>query len=217
MSVSAVQSQNSLMQLLQMYATQATSSTTATQTGASATSASGATQPDSVSLSGPAKAYAELQKLQQSDPDKFKALTAKIADELKTAASQQTDTKAAQKLTDLASKFQSVSEGGDLSQLQPPQAGARGGHHHRSYTQSTSSDSTSAEQTAVSGLLQALQSGDSSNSGVQQLLANILSQVTQGTNNGASSAASASGNANSTDGVRGVMSTIFSQIDAAAA
>lgn len=68
--------------------------------------------------------FSKLQQLQTSDPEKFKQVTADIAQKLKDAADQ-VGGDAGKRLSALADKFQQVSDTGDLSKLQPPQqAGA---------------------------------------------------------------------------------------------
>lgn len=74
-------------------------------------------------------ARVELAALQQSDPEKFKQVVGQIADQLSQAASSQTGA-AANKLSELADKFKTAAESGDLSALQPPAHPGHGGGHH---------------------------------------------------------------------------------------
>ncbi len=95
------------------------------QTSASSTSSTSSTSGEAEAAAAPAnvskmgEAMKQLQQLQQSDPTKFKAVAAKISGELKEEARSATGNKA-QLLTDLASKFESASQSGDMSSLKPP-------------------------------------------------------------------------------------------------
>lgn len=75
---------------------------------------------DSIELSGPGELLSKLQELQEADPEKFKEVCADIAEQLSAAAEEAGDTRDGRMLSDLAAKFQDVSEGGEISQLQPP-------------------------------------------------------------------------------------------------
>lgn len=77
-------------------------------------------QQDSLDLSKPSEIYSKLQELASTDPDKLKEVCASIAEKLESAAesSSGNDSKM---LSDLAEKFQNVADGGDLSQLKPPE------------------------------------------------------------------------------------------------
>lgn len=90
---------------------------------------------------------AQLQKLQQQDPAKFKQFMADEAAKLKDAAAQASG-EDAKRLSNLADKFQQSASSGDLSAFQPKQQSqasnsqaaaavqayqktrAQGGHHH---------------------------------------------------------------------------------------
>ena len=100
----------SLAALLQ--ASQNGGSTTSVDSS-SATGAAASTQ-----ISGPAQMLAQLQALQDKDPDKFKQVMGDMADKLGALADKTGD----QKLSQLAGKFKTAGETGDLSSLQPPQA-----------------------------------------------------------------------------------------------
>ena len=91
---------------------------------------------DSATLSSTAQLVRRLQELQQSDPDRFKALMSTTADKLKSAAAAAQDPAAKTQLTDLASAFEQAGETGDVSALSertsaasrgapPPGGGAR--------------------------------------------------------------------------------------------
>jgi hypothetical protein len=169
----------------------------------------------SASISGPGQLYSELQQLQAQNPTEFKQVVSQIASQLEAAAQQQGSSNAGSFLSDLASKFTSVANGGDLSQLQPHQ---HGHHGHQTYdsngqasgTQSSSSSSIQQLlQTIISEVTQALNgqssgqtasstSGSSStqpssSTSIQQLFQTIINEVTQALNgqtNGASSTSS---------------------------
>lgn len=92
---------------------------------------------DRADISGPGKMFAELKQLASQDPAKFKQVAADIASKLKAAAggtvsssgNDGSTTAAGNKfLTDLAAKFDTAAQTGDVSGLQPH--GGRHHHHH---------------------------------------------------------------------------------------
>jgi len=76
---------------------------------------------DSAETSNPAEFYSKLKELQESDPEKFQEVVSSIADKLEEAASDEDLSSASSMLSDLAAKFRDVANGGDISQLQPPE------------------------------------------------------------------------------------------------
>lgn len=102
----------SLLRIAQNGTDGATSATTSTD---STTSASAATD-----ISGPGAMMKKLQQLKESDPDKFKQVMSDMADQLSALAKQQGDTDGTSRLSQLASKFATAGQTGDLSALQPP-------------------------------------------------------------------------------------------------
>ena len=86
---------------------------------------------DSSSVSGPAAILSKLKALQASDPAKFKEAMSAISKKLTKDADASTDAKQKQVLTDMASKFSTAGQTGDLSGITPPSgaSGAKGGHH----------------------------------------------------------------------------------------
>jgi hypothetical protein len=76
----------------------------------------------------------QLQDLLQTDPEKFKEVTAQIASKLEEAAKTATengDTKSAEMLTGLADQFQQASDNLTMPDLRPPEdASAAGTVHH---------------------------------------------------------------------------------------
>lgn len=73
----------------------------------------------------------KLKALQASDPAKFKEAMSAISKKLTKEADASTDAKQKQVLTDMASKFSTAGQTGDLSGITPPSgaSGAKGGHH----------------------------------------------------------------------------------------
>ena len=117
--------------------------------------------------------FNNLQKLQQQDPAQLKATLSNIADELNTAA-QQTSGPQAQKLSDLAAKYQQAAQTGDISQLRPAHHG--GGHHHRSQAVQPASDASSASATSSSTSTQQVN--------MQSLFETIFQEVSKAANGG---------------------------------
>jgi hypothetical protein len=74
---------------------------------------------DTVSLSPRGQFLGNLQALKASDPQQFRTVLTQAAGELQTAAGKAGDTARAHSLSDLASRFQNVANGGDISQLKP--------------------------------------------------------------------------------------------------
>jgi hypothetical protein len=113
---------------------------TAQAAAAGSTSAS-----DSTQMSPMASLLNQLQQLQQSDPDKFKSVMASIADTL-TADAQNATGPQAQRLTNLANKFNQAAQTGQMPDLQPAgqQKGASAHHHHHHHVQSYNSTSGGA-------------------------------------------------------------------------
>jgi hypothetical protein len=101
----------------------------------------------------------QLQELQQSDPEKFKEVTAQIAQKLEDAAktaSTDGDTRKSEALTELAGKFKTASQDGTMPDLKPPQGhGPRGAGGHMgpppgpppSSSSTDSDDSTTPDDT----------------------------------------------------------------------
>ena len=175
MSVAATQNATAIQQLLQLYGAQATGSTTlASVLAQSDTSATATTGTDSATFSKPSEIYAKLQQLMQQDPTKAKALLSQIADQLKTAAQQQTGD-AATRLNDLASKFENAAQTGDLSQLKPP---AHHGHHRPASTAASAGDQV-AQYAQNESAFQAggAANGTSGKNSMADLMSNILAQI----------------------------------------
>ena len=79
-------------------------------------------------VSGPAALMNKLKTLQQTDPDKLKAVLGELADTISEKANSATDPGEKRALSELAEKFKAAGESGDLSSLQPPRGpGGKGG------------------------------------------------------------------------------------------
>jgi hypothetical protein len=103
----------------------------------------------SVDLSKPGQLFSQLQNLAQTDPTKFKEVTAEIASQLKDAAASQTGKQAAF-LNELAGRFDAASQSGKMSDLKPPQAQAQasGHHHHHHHAQAAGNGQSSSSSPA---------------------------------------------------------------------
>lgn len=86
-----------------------------------------------VDISKPGQLMAELADLAKTDPEKFKTVTAQIAQQLKTAAGSASGGSAAM-LGKIADRFSAAAQSGNASDLAPPDSGRaqkhHGGHHH---------------------------------------------------------------------------------------
>jgi|GEM_PF-5728780 len=81
---------------------------------------------DQANVSGPGKLFSELQQLASQDPTKFKQVASDIASKLKAAAGDSSSTTGSSGnsfLADLASKFETAAQTGDVSSLLPPSGG----------------------------------------------------------------------------------------------
>jgi hypothetical protein len=83
-----------------------------------------------VDISRPGQLFSELSSLAQSNPDQFKSVSADIAAKLKDAAGSATGSQA-DFLNKIADRFQSASQSGNISDLQPNQGGGGRMHGHR--------------------------------------------------------------------------------------
>jgi hypothetical protein len=131
--------------------------------------AGGAAQ-SSATISGAAQLLSNLQQLQTEDPTKFQQVVSQIVGQLQ-AAAQQTQGPQSTFLSNLAAKFQSVANGGSLSQLQP--------QHHHHHAQQAYSQGAQNQSQGVTGLAQSSNGQSSSSSTLQQLYATISNEVSQ--------------------------------------
>ncbi len=142
MNISGVSQNSDLTSVNKACSTQSSSNSSIPPASADATQGASST----VSLSKPAERMQKLAELQKSDPSKFKDLMNQISDQLSTAAKAQTGA-AADKLNELASRFQSAGQSGDLSSLQPQGAQGHHGHHgHQHGNAAKSSDASGARE-----------------------------------------------------------------------
>ncbi|MGD0209919.1 MAG: hypothetical protein ABSC14_02935 [Desulfomonilia bacterium] len=177
MNTNGINGNDSSMSLSMLYGMMpvnqiAGSDTTTSQ--ATSTGAVGSSQGDSVNVSQSSQLFSQLQQLQQSDPDKFKQVMTNIAGELQSAA-QGKDGFEAKLFSDLATKFQNVANGGDISQLMPPtpsssdqytQQGSVSAKHHHGHHHGTGGAQNDIKQ-VMSNVIDELNkavSGDTSNS-----------------------------------------------------
>ncbi|HEY2902693.1 MAG TPA: hypothetical protein VGL59_19070 [Polyangia bacterium] len=125
-----------------------------------------------VDISKPGQLFSQLSSLASSDPDKFKTVTADIAQKLKDAAGSQTG-KQADFLNQLADKFGAASQSGSASDLPAPRAHGHhgGGHHHHAQAASGSSDSAGQSGSSAAG----------GPGGVFQTVESIISNALEGT------------------------------------
>jgi len=165
MNVSALQSQSSL-----------TSASGLTRLRLNSTSASKSTSnvstEDTANVSGPGEMYAKLQQLQQQDPAKFKEVCQSISEELQAAADEQGDSFNGNMLSDLADKFASVAEGGDISQLQPPPPPPPGNG-----PEAVSGQYTQQDQELIQQMLDSLNTSSTSETSSQDAMQQIFSSI----------------------------------------
>ena len=160
---------NSISSLYSSPAIGGVGTTDSTSNGASVNATGSAV---SVDLSKPGQLFSQLQNLAQTDPAKFKEVTAEIASQLKNAASSHTG-KQADFLNALAGRFDAASQSGNVSDLKPPQAQAQasGHHHHHQHAQGAgSAQSSSSSQAGSDSMLQL----------VQGIISNALGSVSTG-------------------------------------
>ncbi len=113
----------------------------------------------SASISGIGQLLSALQQLQTQSPNQFTQVASQISSQLQSAAQQQGPSSQGKALTDLASQFQNVASTGDLSQLHL---------RHQNYNGGGSTYGSTGQPTGTS---------DGSNGDLQQLFANIASEV----------------------------------------
>ncbi|HEX7556832.1 MAG TPA: hypothetical protein VF338_09425 [Leptolinea sp.] len=126
---------------------------------------------DSVDTSNPSEFFNKLQALKESDPAKFKEVVSSIADKLEAAAKDEDLTSASSMLTDLAAKFRDVANGGDISQIKPPEPPANRG------TQPPDQQYSQQEQESVNSITFGNTSQNTVQSKLQELFTNIFSSL----------------------------------------
>jgi hypothetical protein len=137
----------------------------------------------SASISGAGQLLSNLEQLQTQDPTQFTQVVSQIASQLQTAAQQAQGTQS-EFLSNLAAQFQSVANGGSLSQLQPQQGqqaqqGDQIEHHHHHHAQQAYSQNTQGQSQGVASLAQTSATQSSGSATLQQLFATISSEVSQ--------------------------------------
>jgi hypothetical protein len=140
-----------------------------TTTPATTVGSTDATSGVTVDISKPGQLFSQLSSLASSDPDKFKTVTADIAQKLKDAAGSQ-DGKRADFLNQLADKFSAASQSGSAADLAPPRAHGHHGGHHR-HQQSADSSGGSGQPSGGAG----------GPAGLFQSVESIISDALQGT------------------------------------
>jgi hypothetical protein len=161
-----------------------------TSTRSSQTSQTSSSQQDSSQISDFGKLMQQLESLQESDPTKFKETASTIADKLEAAAKDAAnsgDTQQASALNDLASKFRTASETGEMPDLRPPDGpgGMQGpppgpppsddDDSSSSSTSTSSNSSTSSTGSAVAKLLDSYQNQSDPMSVLSGILSSIFS------------------------------------------
>ncbi len=141
-SISSISSNQYILQYLQQLVGSTSTSATAGTSGSSEVSGvngmtpppppppggmRGMGGPDSAEMSNPAEFFNSLEELQESDPEKFQEVVSSIADQLEEASEDEDLSSANSMLSDLAAKFRDVANGGDISQLKPPEPPANPG------------------------------------------------------------------------------------------
>lgn len=113
-----------------------------------------------VDLSQAAEFFSNLQNLSQTDSAQFKQLTAQISSQLQAAASSATGS-AQSFLSNLSSQFNTASQTGSTSAIEPSQdsGGHHGHHHHLSSSSTANSAQTAYEQSSLSSDSQSSVSG----------------------------------------------------------
>jgi hypothetical protein len=149
---------SSVSQLWQPTATDAISSTNGSTTGA--TDVDGPSV--SVNVSRPGQLLGELSLLAQSDPTKFKSVTASISQQLESAASSASGPEAAA-LANMANRFAAASQSGNAADLTPQHQANQGQgmshrHHHHRAASAESSGQDSLMRTVQGIISSALQS-----------------------------------------------------------
>jgi hypothetical protein len=106
---------------------------------------------DTTAMSSIGKFMTKLSALEQSDPAQAKQVLSTIASKLNDAASTATGDQATH-LKDLAAKFSTAADTGDLSGIQPPQGGGQHHHHHHhAAAASSSSDPSTSDSSGSPG------------------------------------------------------------------
>ena len=136
---------------------------------------------DAATISKGAQQMSQLQKLQASDPEKFKEAAQQISDALTEEAGSTTDSKAAEALTDMATKFADAATSGTMDSLQfspPTDASSLGG-------------SSSSQQKGVLKFASQQGSGNPMAT-MDSVISNVLSDIDSSTTSSTGSVSSSS-------------------------
>ena len=126
---------------------------------------------DGIDMSKPGEMFSQLEKLQKSDPAKFKQVVSDIADKLEAASKDSTAEGASSMLSDLAAKFRDVANGGDISEIKPPESPSYSG------SQDGISQYKLQQAGTQSNLLSGSTASSSSSSSLQDLFNSIFDEV----------------------------------------
>lgn len=143
MNIDAVSTDLSAQDVSVLRLGQATTEAPAAEDANAAATSSPAT---SVSMSRRSQIFSALQKLQQTDPGKFKQVMSQMSDTLNAEAQQLGSGSDADRLRQLAAKFSDAAQSGAMPELRPSHRG--GGQHHQA--QSAYSAGSDAAQAAAS-------------------------------------------------------------------
>jgi hypothetical protein len=190
--ISSGSSSEAILQILEALATQLAS-------GIGSVGSSSSQLSDSATVSGPGQLISELESLKSSDPTKFKQLLTNAANQLESAAKQAgLSTSQGQFLSSLATKFQDVANGGDISQLFPA---APSGQAQQAYGSSQSNNIQS-----LLALLDQNQTPSSSGTSLESLLSSLADS--QSSSASSNSSTSSSGRVNVQQILKNVFNTL---------
>jgi hypothetical protein len=172
MSITGINSYNASQILLDLYGTQGTDNASGDIASLISTTSSSSSKNDSLQISGPAEIYSKLQELAKTDPEKLKAVCAKIAEMLRNVSDGDNGHQS-KMLAELAEKFQNVADGGDVSQLKPPDPpGSSGGAQG-----AVDKYSQQKEEARLLEFLKSLGIRSDSGNDKKQVLASILAEL----------------------------------------
>jgi len=125
MSVSSVTHQSSLAELLKLSQSRAVTSTQQETTSSVSGTTTGGTQ--AAKFSKGAEMFSNLSELAEQNPTKFKEIVSEMASKLKQAAGDTDDTEEADRLNEMAERFATAAESGNVEDLMPPRPPDGGG------------------------------------------------------------------------------------------
>jgi hypothetical protein len=178
MNISGVGNASGSLDIYRLSALQSTGGIAALSAGSGTRQAAGASGPvpggsDSVEISQPGQMLSQLQQLKSKDPAQFKQVLSDTANQLRALAQQAGPSAGGSALAELADRFQTAANTGDLSVLQP-----KGHHHHHPASWSGTAGQTSApDQTAVMAGLTSPGAASSTGSNVKSQLSSIFATL----------------------------------------